>query len=372
MRCRVLHLVAGLLPVFFLAGCDKGAPPAAPDAKPLRILSLTPNITEVLFAMGLGDKVVGRSTYCNYPPEAAALPAVGDTMQVGLEKIIRLEPTVAFMVTRRDDVPKRLEGLGIRTVKLQSDRMDQALESIRTIGRETGRPEAAQALIDRIESDLAAVRRRVAGLPRPKVLFAFPMTVGSSRIMVAGRGTFVDELLTAAGAENAYPEKADWPTVGPQQVIAMAPDAVIINATGEDAPPDRVEAIRQAWQSLTSVPAVARGRVHILTETFLTIPGPRVGLAARLLAETIHPELHAEAGKVSMGWHGHASEPAAEAAEDAQCESLPPLPRRARIALHGHAPLRGPCGVVAARRVRRPAAPGVNRRCRDDHAGDRP
>jgi iron complex transport system substrate-binding protein len=306
MRCRVLHLVAGLLPVFLLAGCDKGAPPAAPDARPLRILSLTPNITEILFAMGLGDKVVGRSTYCNYPPEAAALPAVGDTMQVGLEKIIRLEPTVAFMVTRRDDVPKRLEGLGIRTVKLQSDRMDQALESIRTIGRETGRPEAAQALIDRIEADLAAVRRRVAGLPRPKVLFAFPMTVGSSRIMVAGRGTFVDELLTTAGAENAYPEKADWPTVGPQQVIAMAPDVVIINATGEDAPPDRVEAIRRAWQSLTSVPAVARGRVHILTETFLTIPGPRVGQAARLLAETIHPELHAEAGKVSMGWHGHA------------------------------------------------------------------
>jgi iron complex transport system substrate-binding protein len=274
-----------------LCGCEKGPPSADPAAKLLRILSLTPNITEILFAMGLGDKVVGRSTYCNYPPEASALPAVGDTMQVNLEKVIRLEPTLCFLVTRRQEVPKRLDGLGIRTVALQSDRMGQMFEAIHTIGRETGRPEAAQALVAGIEADLAAVRKRVEGLPRPKVLFAFPMTVGSSRIMVAGRGTFVDDLLDTAGAENAYPEKADWPTVGPQQVIALAPEVVIINATGDDAPPDRVEAIRKAWASLPAVPAVAHGRVCVLTETYITIPGPRVGQAARLLAETIHPEL---------------------------------------------------------------------------------
>ena len=350
MGSRIRHLVVALLLAAVVAGCGSGAPPADATAKPLRILSLTPNVTEILFAMGLGDKVVGRSTYCAYPPEAARLPAVGDTMQVSLEKIIRLEPTIAFLITRRDDVPKRLEGLGIRPVKLQSDRMDQMLESIRTIGRETGRPEAAQALIERIEADLAAVRRRVAGLPRPKVLFAFPMTVGSSRIMVAGRGTFVDELLAAAGAGNAYPEKADWPTVGPQQVIAMAPDVVIINATGEDAPPDRVEAIRQAWQSLPSVPAVARGRVHILTETFLTIPGPRVGQAARLLAETIHPELRVTR---PLGAAGLSPRPVFD------------------LTRHVCA-LGGPCGTLAARRVRRPAAHGVKWRCGNNHAGARP
>ncbi|MCX5675800.1 MAG: hypothetical protein NTX87_12415, partial [Planctomycetota bacterium] len=133
-----------------------------------------------------------------------------------------------------------------------------------------------------------------AGLPRAKVLFAFPMTVGSARIMVAGRGTFVDDLLGVAGAENAYPDAADWPSIGPQQVVALAPQVVIINATGEDAPADRAQAIRLAWDSLPSVPAVAAGRVHVLTEAYLTIPGPRIGQAARLLAETIHPELRRE------------------------------------------------------------------------------
>jgi iron complex transport system substrate-binding protein len=275
------------------AGCAGGAPSAPPpgEGKPMRILSLAPNVTEILFAMGLGDKVVGRSTYCTYPPDAQAAAAVGDTMQMNLEQVIRLEPTVAFIITRRDETPRRLEGLGVRCVPLQSDRMSQMLDAVRTIGRETGREAAAQSLLDRIQADLGGVSRSVAGLSRPRVLFAFPMTVGSSRIMVAGRGTFVGDLLDVAGAENAYPETADWPTVGPQQVVALAPEVVIINATGEDAPPDRVAAIRLAWAGLTSVPAVARGRVHVLTEPYLTIPGPRVGQAARLLAETIHPEL---------------------------------------------------------------------------------
>ncbi|MBM4017654.1 MAG: hypothetical protein FJ288_04885 [Planctomycetes bacterium] len=288
----ILAALAALAP-----GCGDGAPSAPPaggDGRPLRILSLTPNVTEILFAMGLGDKVVARSTYCSYPPEVQALPAVGDTLQLNLQEVIRLEPTVAFLITRRDEVPRRLQGLGVRAVPLQSDRMGQMVQSIRTIGRETGREAAADALIQRIGADLDAVARRLQGLPRARVLFAFPMTVGSSRIMVAGRGTFVDELLSVAGAENAYPETADWPTVGPQQVVALAPEVVIINATGDDAPPDRIQVIRRAWDGLPAVPAVASGRVHVLTESYLTIPGPRVGLAARRLAETIHPDMPPE------------------------------------------------------------------------------
>jgi iron complex transport system substrate-binding protein len=214
-------------------------------------------------------------------------------MNLSLEKVIRCEPTVAFMITRRTVIPRRLEGLGIRAVALDSDHMDQLLKSIAVIGRETGREAAAEALLARLDAELRDVRARVAGLARPRVLFAFPMTVGSSRIMVAGRGTFVDELLTVAGAENVCTSRGDWPTVGPQQVVALAPEVVIVNAAGDDAPAGRADAIRVAWSNLPSVPAVARGRVHVLTEPFLTIPGPRVGQAARLLAETIHPELRA-------------------------------------------------------------------------------
>ena len=290
-------LAGAILAAAVTAGCDDGpAPPgaggdaSAAPPQPLRILSLAPNLTEILFAMGLGDSIVGRSTYCTHPPEAAAVPAVGDTMHLDLDRIIRAEPTLALLVTKRTETVRRLEGLGIRVVAVQADRMAQLRETIRTLGAETGRPRAAASLLDRIDADLAAVRRRVAGLPRPRTLFAFPMTVGSSRIMVAGRGTFVDDLLAAAGAENAYPDRADWPTVSPAQVVAMRPEVVIINAATAG-PADRKDAIRRAWQELASVPAVRDGRVHILEAKYLTIPGPRVGQAARALAETIHPEL---------------------------------------------------------------------------------
>lgn len=287
----LLVVVAGIV-----VGCGGTAPPeAGQDAGDLRILSLTPNLTEVLFAMGLGDKVVGRSNYCTYPPEALAIPAVGDTLQMNQEKIIALRPTHAFVITSRRDVIGALEKMGIRTVPLKSDRMDELLVSIRTIGRETSRAEAAEALVGRIRKDLAAVRDRVKGLPRPRTLFAFPMTVGSAQMMVAGRGTFVDELLAVAGAENAFPEAANWPAVSPERVIALAPEVVIVNATGDDVAGDRLEAVRRAWANWTTVPAVASGRVHILTEPYLTIPGPRMGLAAEKLAEVIHP-LAATAG----------------------------------------------------------------------------
>ena len=287
-------ILAGLaLVVLGLAlGCSESEP-ASPvgGGHTLRILSLTPNVTEILFAMGLGGQVVGRSTCCDEPPEARALPVVGDTLHMNLNQVIALEPTLAFLITGREEVARGLEARGVRTVRLESDTLPEMFDSIRLIGRETGREDAAGSLVARIESDLAAVRRRVAGLARPRVLFAFPMTVGSARIMVAGRGTFVDALLEMAGAENAYPDRANWPTVSPQKVIAAAPDVILVHAVGDEGARDRVEAIRRAWAEWTSIPAVAGGRVHILTEPYLTIPGPRVGLAAERLAETIHPEL---------------------------------------------------------------------------------
>lgn len=247
-------LVAGLA-----AGCSKSPPPEGEDgeAESLRILSLTPNVTEILFAMGLGDRVVGRSNYCNFPPQAKSVPAVGDTISLNLEKIISLKPNLALVVTKRPDLVRTIEGLGIRTVRLESDTMAELMQTIETIGRETGWTGPAENVKDMIQDRLDKVRRRVKGRDRPKVLFVLAMTIGSPKMMVAGRGTFVDELLNVAGAENAYPDVADWPTITVPRVIALAPEIVIVNAVGKDAAPDRVKAIRQAWANWTSVPAVA-------------------------------------------------------------------------------------------------------------------
>jgi len=290
-RSLLYTVLAAAMAAGLVAGCQESPAPEKDDQfqpRGLRILSLAPNVTEILFAMGLGDSIVGRSNYCQFPEEAKTIPPVGDTINLNLERIVSLEPTVAFVVTKRADVVKTLEHLGIRTVALESDTMAELMKTIDTIGAETGRPAPAETLIEDIQHDLDRVRHRVEGFPRPKVLFAFPMAVGSTNMMVAGRGTFVDELLSVAGAENAFPEVADWPTITPQRVVELAPDVVIVNAVGKDAAPDRLEAVRRAWLNLPSVPAVANSRVYILEDTFLTIPGPAVGLAAQRLAQVIH------------------------------------------------------------------------------------
>jgi iron complex transport system substrate-binding protein len=288
----ICFVLAIALVVTFGAGCKKPQP--AGEGGELRILSLAPNITEILFAMGLGDQVVGRTSYCNYPSEAASIESVGDSQHLNQEKILALRPTVAFVITRGEDVPRSLEAMGIHAVALQSDRMDQLMSAIETIGRETGHEDAARVLVNSLYIDLASVRERVRGLARPRTLFAFPMMVGSMQMGVAGRGTFVDDLITVAGGENAYPDRADWPEISPERVIALAPEVVVVNATDDSAAPDRVEAIRRAWNRWTSIPAVARDRVSVLTQPYLTIPGPRVGQAARLLAQTLHPEAFGE------------------------------------------------------------------------------
>lgn len=282
-----------VLATLVAAGCapSSPAPPSAQgEEPPQRILSLVPNVTEILFELGLGKRIVARSNFCDYPPEAQAIPPVGDTLSLNQEKILSLRPTIAFLSTRRQDLPRTLEGMGIRTVPLEFDRLTQLYASITTIGREVDRETLAKELNYDIQVKLMTVRGVVKDRPRPRTLFAFPMTLGSTQMMVAGRGTFVDDLLEAAGAENAYPDAADWPTITPERAIALAPDVVIINATGAEATPDRIEAVRKAWANWTSIPAVANKRVYVLTDNCLTIPGPRIVLAAWRISKVLHPD----------------------------------------------------------------------------------
>ncbi len=291
---RALAAILGILlacafGVAAVPGCGSASAPEAGGE--LRLLSLTPSVTEIFFAMGLGHRVVGRSSYCTYPPAALDVPVVGDTLSLDLEKVLALKPTHAFLITRRMRRVQRLEALGIETVALDSDTLPQLRAAVARVGEVTGHPSAARDLLARIEADLDAVRRDVAGLPRPRTLFTFPMTVGSVEMLVAGRGSFVDDLLDAAGAENAYPARADWPRIGPQKVIELAPEVVLIHAAGVDPGSDRARAVLDAWTQWRSVPAVAGGRLHLVTEPYLTIPGPRVGQAARRLARAVHPEL---------------------------------------------------------------------------------
>ncbi len=292
-RAALVGLGLGAL---FLA-C-RAAPPGAPATPsniaelrlagpPARIVSLAPNLTELLFALGAGPRVVGVTRYCDEPPAARALPKVGGIIDPDFESVLRLAPDLVVVVRNGGPAAfaRRLSATGRAVYWSDVATVADVHRTARELGALIGRPAAAEALVRRLQAELAAVAAQVRGRPRPRVL----VLVGHQPLIVVARG-FVAELLDRAGAENAVlPGPVDYPAWSIEQVVRAAPDVLLDLSMGTEAAwaPRAVDA---AWQS---IPAVATGRVYALPADLLLRPGPRLGAALRLLAERLHPGLAA-------------------------------------------------------------------------------
>jgi ABC-type Fe3+-hydroxamate transport system substrate-binding protein len=226
------------------------------QAKPARIVSLIPAVTEMLFAIGAGDQVVGVSTFDTFPEEVTTRPKVGGLFDPNFEAILGLRPDLVVVYG-----------------------------TLRTIGIRVGRTAQAEALAAQLEREIADVRRSVAGRPRPKTLLVFDREEASIRgLFVSGGTGFLHDMLDAAGGANVM---ADVPREGLQlsleQLLARAPEVVIELRGSERWSPERQARETAAWRTV-SIPAVRANRVHFLAEDSLTIPGPRVAAAVRMIA----------------------------------------------------------------------------------------
>lgn len=274
----ILLLVAAV--VLGLSGCDRGigveADPPGPGASasanaPRRIVSLFPSWTETFYALGAGDRLVGRSRHCTFPDAAKALPSVGDGWTVSTEAVLRLQPdlVVVFGAHLRD----RLRRLGLRAVSIRADSMEEIYAAYRELATLAGVPAAGDALVARVRSGLRDVASRLRERPRKRVLYYVDPRAGT----VVGRGNFVHELLEAAGAENVVAREASaWPTYSLEAGVRCAPDVVLYG--GGAMSPD--EAFHRAWPSGTRLVAVEA--------PFVTRSGPRLAEAVTLLARLIH------------------------------------------------------------------------------------
>jgi len=263
------------------------------------VVSLVPSATEILFALGAGDRVVGRSIYCRYPPRALMLPAYGSYTDVRVEELLAVHPDLVIFNTSKADSYGRLTAAGIRCIAPPTDTVQQVYETIEVLGAEVGAADRASALADGLRERLEAVRRRTASLPRVRTLMVFPSVLGEgNQVSVIGRGTFVSELLDAAGGENVV-EAEGYPRVHFEKVSQWPIEAILISAPGDIAPGLTDEQYREPWMRWPTIPAVASGRVVVLREAYLTIPGPRMADAAELLERTLHGD--AAAG-TSTSW----------------------------------------------------------------------
>jgi iron complex transport system substrate-binding protein len=255
---------------------------------PKRIISHVPAITEILFALGLGDKVVGVSDYCDYPEEAKLKPSVGNYFNPSIEKIVALEPDLVLTDGHSESI-KQLDSLGITYVVIDPKDFDGIFRDFELLGKITGSEKEANKLVEDMQERMSYVMTRVEGAPRPKVFYIIDAT-DLNNPWTAGPGSFIDSLITMAGGENIGAKAGSaWVQMSIEEVVNSDPDIIILPAHHGTAFTSS-EALEQhpAWQEIT---AVKQGRIFTIDDDLVSRYGPRIILGLEEMAKIIHPEL---------------------------------------------------------------------------------
>lgn len=262
------------------------SPLRAGEAASRRIVSLAPSVTETIFALGLGDRLVGVTTYCDYPAEARKLPKIGDFMNPSLEAVIAKKPDLVIGVIGASDPVKarEMERLGLKVVLVSVANLNDVLASISSIAALLGNAKAGEKLVAKIRAQVEDVKKRIAPAARRKVL----LVVGVHPVIAVGGKNFIDELIALAGGENIAGNAAQpWLNLPDEVVVAKAPQVIIEAGMGSE------RGKSKRWGDLKSVPAVREERIYSYPSDKILRPGPRFGEALADLARLVHPECFA-------------------------------------------------------------------------------
>lgn len=263
--------------------------------KTLRILSLSPHITETLFALGAGDNVVGVTDYCEFPEAAKAKTKIGSYLNPSVETMVSLEPDIAFFSPGQASIDAQLSAMGIKTVAVPSDSLGDIRQGILLIGSEIGTPKAATQVLAKFDETLANATQSTKPLkpPFPTVLFTLGGPDGG-QIFGIGPKTFLDELINRCWAINWLKDAAtSYPTVSRESLIASPPQVVIELHTIDPTTPEETQKLQanaeKNWRQILG-PRGGNTRVVVIVDKHLTIPGPCMANSVRGLYLAIHPE----------------------------------------------------------------------------------
>ncbi len=262
-----------------------------PAARPSRIVSLIPATTEMLFAVGAGDRLVGVGTYDRFPPEVDALPRVGGLIDPDTERILTLRPDLVIVYDTQVELKQRLDRARLPYFSYEHRALPDIMATVRALGERVGSGARARAVADEMDRALATVRASVSGQTRPRTLLVFGRQPGTLRSVNASGGYgFLADLLDVAGAENVFGDiTAQSVQASTEMILARGPDAIVELKYGAATP--GIDAARELapWNALASVPAVRNKRIYLLTGDEFVVPGPRIVLAAQRLARVLHP-----------------------------------------------------------------------------------
>ena len=253
---------------------------------PQRIVSVAPNVTETLFALGLGDRLVGVSSYCQFPPEALKKEKIGGYINPSLEKIVALRPDLVIGIAEGDlkTFVEKLAKLKIPVYIINPKNVSGVITSIQHIGGVTYSAQAAQRVTQAMKERIQAVQIKIQGRPHPRVLHV----LNFDPLISAGRGTFVDDLIRLAGGRNiAETAQGKYPRFSLEEVLAMDPEVIILASMRSD---DPLTEQRRWWERWKTISAVRHGRIHVLNSDLIHRPSPRIVDGLEEVAKAIHPE----------------------------------------------------------------------------------
>lgn len=262
--------------------------PVVTEGKVERIVSLGPSITEMLYALNLGDKVVGVTDWCDYPEEAKSVTKVGSAFPgFDVETIIGLEPDLILSVA--GTVVEQLRAHGLQVAVLQPRDIQGLYRDFQLIGKVTNTEKRAAELVSSLKTRVEAVVAKTStAAERPKVFYEVDASMNENKPWTTGYGTFQDDLINMAGGTNIAAGRSGWYEFSIEEILAADPDIIILEDYQYGATPESVAA-RSAWSNLT---AVKEGKVFAINDPNLTCRyGPRLVDGLELLARMIHPEL---------------------------------------------------------------------------------
>lgn len=261
-----------------------------------RIISLAPSITETLFELGLGERVVGVTNFCDYPPEAKAIGKIGGYYDTSYESILMLDPDLIIMLIEHETQKKNLEGFVKNLLIVDQRDISGIIESIMTIGTTCGKKYQAEHIIDYINDRIGYIREKTRDLPRPKVMICVGRAIGSGAlkdVYICGEKGFYNEMINLAGGVNVCLNNTtiQYPAITGEGITRLDPEVIIelipdIKKLGLDK-----KTIAKEWEVLQDVDAVKNQRIYIIGQDYVAIPGPRFILTLEDIAKSIHPEI---------------------------------------------------------------------------------
>jgi len=254
---------------------------------PHRIISLSPSITEILFSLGLEERIVGVSNHSDFPPQALAKPRVGSYINPSLEQVISLNPDLILATAAGNprEFVERMESLGFSVYTVFPKDFDGVLRSISHIAAITGGEHRGAMVVQEMRMRKERILHLTRGRKRPKVF----LQIGTSPIVTVGKGSFADDLISLAGGENiAGGERVKYPRYSIEEVLVKAPDIVII--TSMDPRADS-HMLAEHWNQWKTIPAVKHGRIYVIDSDLIDLPSPRIVDGLEAIAGILHPEI---------------------------------------------------------------------------------